>query len=76
MLLFTFKVLRVSARSFLTLKAMKGQSFVAAPYAQVVYPKHLHLTRGNHESLNMNKIYGFEVAISVIGTRAGRCERT
>jgi len=25
-----------------------------------LYPKHLHLTRGNHESLNMNKVYGFE----------------
>ena len=25
-----------------------------------IYPDHLHLTRGNHESLNMNKIYGFE----------------
>ena len=25
-----------------------------------LYPEHLHLTRGNHESLNMNKIYGFE----------------
>jgi serine/threonine-protein phosphatase 5 len=25
-----------------------------------IYPDHLHLTRGNHESLNMNKVYGFE----------------
>ncbi|EOD31402.1 hypothetical protein EMIHUDRAFT_232006 [Emiliania huxleyi CCMP1516] len=25
-----------------------------------LYPKHLHLTRGNHETLNMNKVYGFE----------------
>lgn len=27
---------------------------------KVVYPNHLHLTRGNHETLNMNRIYGFE----------------
>ena len=25
-----------------------------------LYPKHLHLNRGNHESVNMNKLYGFE----------------
>eukprot|EP01006_Ploeotia_vitrea_P058301 TRINITY_DN69149_c0_g1_i1.p1 TRINITY_DN69149_c0_g1~~TRINITY_DN69149_c0_g1_i1.p1 ORF type:complete len:491 (+),score=63.61 TRINITY_DN69149_c0_g1_i1:34-1473(+) len=25
-----------------------------------VYPKHMHMTRGNHEGRNMNKIYGFE----------------
>jgi len=27
---------------------------------KVLYPNHVHLTRGNHESLNMNRIYGFE----------------
>ena len=27
---------------------------------KVLYPKGVHLTRGNHESLNMNRIYGFE----------------
>jgi len=27
---------------------------------KVLYPKHMHLTRGNHETLNMNRIYGFE----------------
>ena len=25
-----------------------------------LYPKHMHLARGNHESQGMNKIYGFE----------------
>eukprot|EP00808_Paulinella_micropora_P018804 g38370.t1 len=25
-----------------------------------LYPDHFHMTRGNHESLNMNSIYGFE----------------
>ena len=27
---------------------------------KVLFPNHVHLTRGNHESLNMNRIYGFE----------------
>lgn len=27
---------------------------------KVLYPGHFHLTRGNHESKSMNKIYGFE----------------
>ncbi len=29
---------------------------------QVLYPKHMHLNRGNHETTNMNKMYGFEVS--------------
>lgn len=27
---------------------------------KVLYPEHMHLARGNHETKNMNKIYGFE----------------
>ena len=27
---------------------------------KVVYPDAMHLTRGNHESHSMNKIYGFD----------------
>uniref|UniRef100_A0A7S0Q896 Serine/threonine-protein phosphatase T n=1 Tax=Coccolithus braarudii TaxID=221442 RepID=A0A7S0Q896_9EUKA len=27
---------------------------------KALYPGHLHLSRGNHETLNMNKVYGFE----------------
>mmetsp|Transcript_21885 Transcript_21885/g.70470 ORF Transcript_21885/g.70470 Transcript_21885/m.70470 type:complete len:507 (+) Transcript_21885:76-1596(+) len=27
---------------------------------KLLYPAHVHLTRGNHETINMNKIYGFE----------------
>lgn len=27
---------------------------------KVCYPNHMHLTRGNHETVNMNKMYGFE----------------
>ena len=31
---------------------------------KVVYPEHLHLSRGNNETLSMNKIYGFEGEVS------------
>jgi len=27
---------------------------------KLLYPNHLHLMRGNHESINMNRMYGFE----------------
>ena len=27
---------------------------------KVVFPNHMHLHRGNHETINMNKVYGFE----------------
>ena len=27
---------------------------------KALYPRHLHMARGNHETLNMNKMYGFE----------------
>jgi len=27
---------------------------------KLLYPKHFHLSRGNHETINMNKMYGFE----------------
>ncbi len=27
---------------------------------KLLLPGHMHLTRGNHESRNMNKVYGFD----------------
>jgi hypothetical protein len=35
--------------------------------AQVLYPESMHLTRGNHETKNMNKIYGFEGEVGAAG---------
>jgi serine/threonine-protein phosphatase 5 len=32
---------------------------------KVLYPRHMHLNRGNHETVNMNKMYGFEVQINL-----------
>ncbi len=28
---------------------------------KVAYPRYMHLNRGNHETVSMNKLYGFEV---------------
>ena len=42
----------------------RGSFSVEVIYAllafKVLYPNHMFLTRGNHETKNMNKIYGFE----------------
>ena len=27
---------------------------------KVLYPNHFHMTRGNHETINMNELYGFQ----------------
>lgn len=37
---------------------------------QVLYPEHMHLNRGNHESVNMNKMYGFEGEVI---SKFGKC---
>jgi hypothetical protein len=31
---------------------------------KVLYPQHMHLARGNHESQGMNKLYGFDGEVS------------
>jgi len=36
-----------------------------------LYPKHMHLLRGNHESLSMNRTYGFEG--EVVAKYSKRC---
>ena len=38
-----------------------------------LYPKHMHLARGNHESQGMNKIYGFEGEVCILTTYAPFC---
>jgi serine/threonine-protein phosphatase 5 len=37
---------------------------------KVLYPSAMHLTRGNHESHSMNKIYGFDGEVG--GTGQGK----
>jgi serine/threonine-protein phosphatase 5 len=34
---------------------------------KVLYPSCMHLSRGNHESHSMNKIYGFDGEVSLKG---------
>mmetsp|Transcript_28581 Transcript_28581/g.68731 ORF Transcript_28581/g.68731 Transcript_28581/m.68731 type:complete len:503 (-) Transcript_28581:142-1650(-) len=36
------------------------ECIVALFVARLAYPNHVHLARGNHETKNMNKLYGFE----------------
>lgn len=33
---------------------------------KVLYPRHMHLARGNHESQSMNKVYGFEGEVALL----------
>ena len=34
---------------------------------KALYPQHMHLSRGNHESKGMNKIYGFDGEVIIWG---------
>ncbi len=36
------------------------QCIIALFCAKLAFPNHVHLARGNHETKNMNKMYGFE----------------
>jgi hypothetical protein len=40
---------------------------------KVLYPDSMHLSRGNHESHSMNKIYGFDGEVSCCRTSAFSC---
>ncbi len=35
---------------------------------KVLYPQHMHLARGNHESQGMNKLYGFEGEVRLLSS--------
>ena len=43
---------------------------------KLVYPSGLHMTRGNHESKNMTKIYGFEGEVGRWTQRTQRTQQT
>eukprot|EP01086_Lenisia_limosa_P013130 TRINITY_DN41976_c0_g1_i1.p1 TRINITY_DN41976_c0_g1~~TRINITY_DN41976_c0_g1_i1.p1 ORF type:complete len:463 (+),score=132.35 TRINITY_DN41976_c0_g1_i1:101-1390(+) len=36
------------------------ENFLLLAAYKVAYPEHVHLTRGNHETINMNMMYGFQ----------------
>eukprot|EP00923_Selenidium_pygospionis_P058046 GHVN01101831.1.p1 GENE.GHVN01101831.1~~GHVN01101831.1.p1 ORF type:complete len:489 (+),score=43.94 GHVN01101831.1:132-1598(+) len=36
------------------------ECIIALFASKLLYPNHVHLARGNHETCNMNKLYGFE----------------
>ena len=40
--------------------ACSGETCITLFAWKLVYPNSLHLTRGNHDTTNMNKMYGFE----------------
>jgi len=42
---------------------------------KVLYPNHYHITRGNHETNDMNKIYGFEGEVKHKYVLRGPCVR-
>jgi serine/threonine-protein phosphatase 5 len=33
---------------------------------KILYPEHFHMARGNHESKNLNKIYGYNLIVTKI----------
>ena len=35
---------------------------------KVLYPRYMHLARGNHESQSMNKVYGFDGEVTPLHT--------
>jgi len=32
---------------------------------KLLYPNHFHLLRGNHETISMNRMYGFEGEVRI-----------
>ena len=40
---------------------------------KALYPQHVHLARGNHESKGMNKIYGFEGEVCALPCHSIAC---
>ena len=41
-------------------------------WTELLYPHSVYITRGNHEDYLMNKRYGFEQEVSLLGAFAGR----
>lgn len=41
---------------------------------KVLFPHHVHLARGNHESRGMNKIYGFDGEVHKLSVSPSHCK--
>ena len=60
LLLFAYKVLATQTSKFQVKRGGLRAYTWKKKRAQVAYPKHFYLARGNHETKSMNKLYGFQ----------------
>jgi serine/threonine-protein phosphatase 5 len=50
----------LSAGDFVDRGSFSTEIIFALLAYKLLYPDAMHMTRGNHESKNMNKVYGFD----------------
>lgn len=57
-------LLRLAAGDFVDRGSFSVEVILSLLAWKVLYPEAMHLTRGNHESHSMNKMYGFDGEVS------------